>query len=269
MKNKKLKIFKPQLSVVLTTFNEAKNIKTCLQSIKKLADEIIIIDGSSTDKTRDIAQKLGAKVFKVKNQTMFHKNKQLALEKAKGNWILQLDADEQVSPKLTQEIQKTIESNPKFNGYYIPRKNWFLGKFLKKGGVYPDYVIRLVKNGKAHFPCQSVHEQIKVKGKVGYLKNDLLHYADPDFDRYFSRFNRYTDLTAEKLSKTQIKPSLFNLLNYLLFKPIFDFLNRFFRHKGFIDGYQGFLFALFSSLHHPVAYLKFWQKIRIKKNKSI
>ncbi|PJA23081.1 hypothetical protein COX59_01375, partial [Candidatus Beckwithbacteria bacterium CG_4_10_14_0_2_um_filter_47_25] len=179
------------LSVVLATYNEETNIADCIKSVQGLAGEIIVVDGSSTDNTREIVKKLGAKVFKVGNQPIFHINKQLAVDKAGGRWILQLDADERLTPELKAEIRAAIKQS-KFAGYYLPRKNWFLTKFLTKGGQYPDYLIRLFLKGKGHFPCESVHEQITIDGQVGYLKNPLLHLADKKFSHYLLRFNRYT-----------------------------------------------------------------------------
>ena len=263
---------KTKLSVVLATYNEEKNIYSCLESVKNLADEIIIVDGSSTDKTVYQIKKfiklinkknpyLKIKLFSVANKKMFHQNKQLALEKATGDWILQLDADERISAELAAEIKSEIR-NPKseINGYYISRKNYFLTRFLTKGGQYPDYVIRLVKKGKAHFPCQSVHEQIAVKGKVGYLKNPLLHFSTPTLERYLTNANRYTSLTAASLAKRNIPLNFFSQLKYLFFLPIKTFINIYFRHKGFVDGFPGFVFAFFSGLHFPIAFIKYWQK---------
>ena len=248
------------LSVVLATFNEEKNIKGCLQSVKEIADEIIVVDGSSEDKTREMAKSMGAKVFCVPNVAMFHKNKQLAVEKAGGKWILQLDADERVSPPAGGEIEKEINNKNNHNhGYFIPRKNWFLGRFLTKGGQYPDYLIRLFLNGKGRFPAKSVHEQIKIKGRVGYLKHPLIHLADPNFSRYLERFNRYTSLDAEDLEKKKKKPDFWFAIQSFFIKPIHWFLLTFFRHKGFVDGFPGFVFALFSSLRFSVTYLKLWE----------
>jgi len=261
------------ISVVLTSYNEEKNIKDCLRSVEELATETIVVDGSSTDKTAAIARQLKAKVFIVSNKIMFHRNKQLALEKARGDWILQLDADERVTPKLQEEIQSIIPALPAgrhhpssiINGYYIPRKNYFLGKFLSKGGQYPDYVIRLVRRGKAYFPCKSVHEQIKVDGSIGYLKNPLIHLSSPTLSGYLKNANRYTTLTAQELMKNNIPLNFFNQWNYLFFLPMKTFIKIYFRHKGFLDGFPGFLFALFSGLHYSIAFLKYWEK---KKNKA-
>jgi glycosyltransferase involved in cell wall biosynthesis len=250
---------KPKISVVLATYNEEKNLKSCLDSVKDLADEIIVVDGNSIDKTRAIAKSLKAKVFKTTNKPIFHINKQKALDKATHPWILQLDADEHVSLPLISEIKKTISNSKAKDGYYLPRKNWFLSRFLTKGGQYPDYVIRLFKKNKGHFPCQSVHEQIMINGSVGYLKNDLLHYSDPNFERYLTRFNRYTDLDAQLLYKKSQKPTLLFGIRYIILKPIIWFISTYFRHKGFVDGLPGFTFSLMSSLRFPVIYFKLWE----------
>jgi glycosyltransferase involved in cell wall biosynthesis len=244
------------LSVVLATYNEEENLTDCLRSVKSLAEEIIVVDGGSADSTREIAKKFKAKVYQVSNQPIFHVNKQLAADKAKGEWILQLDADERVTPKLSQEIKEKIKQ-AEFAGYYLPRKNWFLTRFLTKGGQYPDYVIRLFRRGRGRFPCQSVHEQIKIQGKVGHLKNPLIHLADKKFSHYLLRFNRYTSLDADRLFTTKVRPGA---MSYLIIKPLHWFLLTYFRHKGFVDGLPGFIFSFMSSLRFPVIYLKLWEK---------
>ena len=245
-----------KLSVTLATFNEEKFLPACLESIKYIADEIVIVDGTSTDNTREIAKKSGAKIIVRENPKNFHINKKMANDAATGEWILQLDADEVVSPALRKEIEETINNNPYENGFWIPRANFFLGRFLKKGGTYPDYTMRLYRRGKGNLPAKSVHEQAVVEGKAGYLKNDLLHYADETFGRYIARFNRYTDLEAKEVKG--------GLVSNLFWKPLIDarqgFLTIYFRHLGILDGFPGFVWALFSSMHFPIAYFKSIEK---------
>lgn len=254
-----------KVSVVLATFNEEKNLGACLASVKKLAEEIVIVDGGSTDKTVEIGKSYGARVIITDNPPIFHLNKQKAIDKASEDWILQLDADERVTPELAYEINETVKQwDNKTMGYWIPRKNWFLGRFLTKGGQYPDYTLRLYRKGKGKLPCKTVHEQAVVEGKVGYLKNPLLHMADSDFSRYFKRWNRYTDLLAQEIKERSRKSGQNTVIavfcqgiDYLLIKPIWWFLLTYFRHKGFMDSWQGFIFAFFSALRFPIAYLKF------------
>lgn len=281
-----------KLSVVLATFNEENNIGKCLSSVKEIADEIIIVDGTSTDKTVEIAKEYGARVIIKDNPPIFHVNKQRALDEAKNTWILQLDADEQVSKDLAREIIKIInfsdseieiyqqslshrslflrheeqlvkrdgqigKQSGEYAAFFIPRANYFLGRYLRYGGVYPDGVIRLVKKNKAHFPCVHVHEQIEVDGKVGWLDSDLLHYDSPNFKRYLFRNNRYTTLMSKDFQKEKKKKNVSNLLLYLFYYPVHWFFLTYIRHKGILDGWQGFVFSFFSSLRFPIAYIKY------------
>lgn len=284
------------LSVVLATRNEEPNIGRCLKSIKEIAGEIVVVDENSTDKTREIAESYGARVFSEQHNDIFHVTKQKALELATGDWILQLDADEEVTPALAKEITETVNMtdgqiksriNPdtremrrfkrhqrlieKRDGkigkdrgevaaFFVPRKNMFLGRALKYGGVYPDGVIRLVKNGKARFPQKSVHEQIEVDGEVSWLFNDIKHYDSPTIHRYLARFNRYTDLKAKELAAKKVSKNPLLIFHYSLTLPAYIFANIYFRHKGFLDGARGFLWAFFSAMHFPVGYYKFLVK---------
>lgn len=244
------------LSVVLATYNEEKNLPDCLDSIKGLADELVVVDGGSTDKTVAIAREHDAKVIETTNPPIFHINKQKAIDSATKDWILQLDADERIDKSLEDEIKTVINSKQDENGYWIPRKNLFLGRFLKKGGQYPDYTLRLYKKGKGYLPQKSVHEQAVVKGKVGYLKNPLIHLADPSFSRYLLRFNRYTNLIAKELEeKESINPV--SAAKHMVLFPSWWFLKTYVRHKGFVDSWQGFVFSFFSSLRFPVSYVKY------------
>src|SRR5581483_687598 len=153
------------------------------------------------------------------------------------------------------------EKENEYNGYWMPRKNWFLGRFLMKGGQYPDYTLRLYRRGKGKLPQKDVHEQALVEGKVGYLKNPLIHIADPTFSRYLLRFGRYTDLIATEFKKEKIGYNPIMVIKYLVILPIWWFLLTYVRHKGFMDLWQGFIFSLFSSLRFPVAYIKYLKKI--------
>ena len=245
-----------RLSVVLATYNEEKKLDECLKSIYDIAWEIVVVDGTSKDKTVAIAKKYGAKIFITDNPQNFHINKNKAIDKAVGDWILQLDADERVTEELKREIRQAIDKNEQVNGYWIPRKNFFLGRFLKKGGQYPDYTLRLYKKGKGRLPAKDVHEQAEVEGKIGYLKNDLLHIRDKNFSIYMDGFNRYTDLMANDLKKRK-EGKLLSFLNFVFLKPVIWFMKAYIRHKGFEDGFPGFIFALFSSLRFPVSYFKY------------
>ena len=308
------------LSVVLATLNEEQNVGLCLDSVKDIADEIVVVDEDSIDKTREIAEKYRAKVFTVIHEPIFHITKQKAIDKATGDWILQLDADERATKELRDEIKKVInssnddllnrvlsrpertlskvergvEGSPKKIGlflrheelirkregqlgkhtgeampagrqvvaFFIPRRNFFLGKPLIHAGVYPDGVIRLIKRGKARLPGKSVHEVMEVDGEIGWLFNDLEHHESPTFNRYLERMNRYTDLQAEELKERKIPANYWNLFKYSFLLPTSYFLKLFIRHKGFLDGMRGFVWSVFSSLHYPLSYFKYWQTVK-------
>lgn len=249
------------LSIAITTFNEEKNLSKCLDSIKSIANEIVVVDGQSSDKTVEIAKSYGTRIKITTNKPIFHINKQMAIDMCTKDWILQLDADEVVSSKLRDEILSILGSEKTANGYWIPRKNWFIGRFLMKGGQYPDYTLRFYKNGKGRLPQKDVHEQAVVEGEVGYLKNPLLHYPYENFSSYIIKWNRYNNLLATQIrEKLKGKTFLFKILaaaDYLFIKPIYWFLVTYIRHKGFMDLWQGFIFSFFSSLRFQVSYLKF------------
>jgi glycosyltransferase involved in cell wall biosynthesis len=250
----------PKISAVLATYNEEENIFDCINSLKQFADEIVVVDGNSSDRTAEIAAKMNAKVITTTNKKMFHTNKNMAIDAAKNPWIFLVDADERVSESLANEIKEKITASPKEEGFYVPRRNWFLGGFLKKGGAYPDSVIRLFKKGKGRLPEITVHEQVEIEGKVGKLKNDILHLADPSFSRYILRANRYTDETAAKLEKENPGRKTTDLIYYCLIKPAFTFFKIYIRHRGYADGFRGFVWAFFSSAHYFFAYVKYFKK---------
>ena len=315
-----------KLSVCIATYNEEYNIGRCIESVYDWVDEIVVVDGTSTDKTETIAKSYGnkVKVFVEKNVAMFHINKQKALDKATGTWILQLDADEEITNDLREEIMHVLKSKvsmserqetrdlqtfrPSDNiiAYQIPRLNFFLGKPLRKGGQYPDYTIRLYKNGAAKFPCKSVHEQVEIvlgisntrfaeasarrveyrilkrgaktlsdtklaeqaaveakgprQSQIGFLHNPINHYPYKTFSDYIAKWDRYCDLEAQLLYERNIKLSAMLFLQYFLFKPKIWFVISYFRHKGFMDGFPGYIFALFSSMRFFLIYIKLYEK---------
>lgn len=249
-------------SVVLTTHNEEKNLAKCLESIEDLADEIIVVDGDSTDQTRKIAKNFGAKVFQTTNKQNFHINKRMAMDKATGDLILQLDADELVDSELKTFIKKTLDAlrnQEKLQAvaWWIKRKNYFCGRWLSKGGQYPDPVIRLYLKNKAYLPAKDVHEQMQVRGELATADGHLLHYSNPSFDDYWCKFHTYTSFKAQQLADEFLAINPKTFLDHIFYKTIKTFFLLYFRHKGFVDGWQGLVFAFFSALHHPVAYIKY------------
>lgn len=280
------------ISLCLATYNEEKNLESCLKSAQSIVDEIVIVDGGSSDKTLHIAKKYGAKVIQTDNPPNFHINKQKAIDACKSEWILQLDADEQLSLQLAQEIvqvtqmtdeelkqyQETLpkrklflrhqglieardgvkpRQNQEYVAFYVPRLNYFLGTYLRHGGVYPDGAIRLIKKGKAWLPAKDVHEVMHAEGQIGWLANDLLHYDSPTFARYLERNNRYISLITREYAAQKMPKTISNLLIYMILKPIHWFLLTTIRHKGILDGWQGIVFSFFSALRFPRAYWRY------------
>ncbi len=255
---------KSAISVVLATFNEEPDLPDCLTSVSDWADEIVIVDGSSTDKTVEVAKKFGAKVIVTQNHPIFHINKQKAIDEAKNEWILQLDADERVTPELRDELLR-IAGDPKAVArdhpvaYWIKRRKMFLGRWIKKGGHYPDPVIRFFRRGKAHLPCQSVHEQMEVDGKLGWLNGELIHLPTPSFSIYLLKDSRYSTLRAQELLRENPGRGFRSKFRYLFWIPATTWFSMFIRHKGYEDGFPGLIFALYSGLTTTNAYIKYWE----------
>lgn len=247
------------ISIAIATFNEQENIKRCLEAVHDWVDEIVIVDGKSTDNTVSIAKKFKkVKIISTTNKPVFHINKQMAIDACQSDWVLQLDADEVVTLLLAQEIQNTIK-NTRYNGFWIKRQNYFLGKFLTKGGAYPDPTLRLYQRGQGRLPCHDVHEQAIVKGPTSTLQNNLLHFADPNFNRFLLRNNRYSTLLASQIKNP-------NFFSYFFLKPLITFFSLYLRHRGYVDGFPGFVFAFYSALRFPSAYVKYWE-INYAKNR--
>ncbi len=257
---------KSTISIAMATLNEESNITRNLDAVHDWVDEIIIVDESSTDNTLSLAKKYSkVKIINTKHQPIFHITKQKAIDACTSDWILQLDTDEVVTPDLRNEILKVINSNPSENGFWINRRNFFLGKFLTKGGIYPDSTIRLYRNGKGKLPCQDVHEQAQIQGEIGHLKFDLLHYSDPTFSRFILRNDRYSSLLATDLKKQNTKINLYNFIIFYFIKPIHWFILSYFLHKGFVDGFPGFVFSYYSSLRFPAMYVKLYELYKNEK----
>ncbi|UCB52506.1 MAG: glycosyltransferase family 2 protein [Candidatus Zixiibacteriota bacterium] len=241
-----------RISCVIITYNESKNIKRCLESVS-WTDEIVVVDSYSTDDTREIASAFTDKIHQLK-WSGFGPAKECAKSKATGDWILSVDADEVVSGKLREEIQGITESQGSLDSYFIPRRSNFLGRWIRHGGWYPDLVLRLFRKEKGGFTDRVVHEEVKVSGSTGRLKNDLLHYTDPDLDHYLKKLNRYTTLDALQLFREGRGAGVLDIL----FRPILTLVKMYFFKLGFLDGVPGLILAVSSSFHVFSKYVKLW-----------
>lgn len=249
-----------KLSVIIITLNEEKNIVDCLESVK-WADEIVVVDSHSKDKTRAIASRYTDNVFDV-DWMGFGATKNYAVEKATGDWILWIDADERVTDELAEEIQQIVsdESN-NIEGYHVARKAYFLRRWIKHCGWYPGYVLRLVKKDKAKFDNADVHEGFEFYGRSGKLVHPLIHDTDRNIEHYFHKYNRYTSLAVQDLQR---KAKKFKLTD-LLFRPLFIFIKMYFLRLGILDGIQGFMLCVFSASYVFTKYAKLWEAQRYGK----
>ncbi len=242
---------KSNISVILITHNEEENIVECLQSVS-WADEIIVIDSKSTDRTVELAKQFTSKVY-VTEWKGYGGAKNYALSKATSKWILWLDADERVTPELAYEIKSIVcNQQEEFTAYKVPRRAYFLGKWIKHCGWYPGFVVRLFKRDASEFNDSRVHEKIKVHGEIGTLKNDLLHFTDHTLFHYVDKFNRYTTLAAEDLFDKSKKISLYDLM----IRPLYLFIKMFIVRLGFLDGMHGFILSILSANYVFVKYAK-------------
>ena len=248
-----------RLSCVIITYNESRNIRRCLESVS-WADEIIVVDSFSTDDTKKIVSEFTNRIFDL-NWEGFGPAKDYAVKQATGDWILSVDADELVSENLREEIQKIVQSGDSLDGYFIPRRSYFLGRWMRHGGWYPDFVLRLFRKDKGDFTSRLVHEKVIVKGRNGYLKNDLLHYTDPDYDHYLEKLNRYTSIDAQQRYLEGTTGSSVNLL----IRPVAIFFKTYFLKRGFLDGLPGLILAVSSAFHVFAKYVKLWHLGRSEK----
>ncbi len=241
---------RPALSLVIVVCNEAENITQCIQSAS-FAEEILVIDSGSRDGTPEIALQLGATV-RHQSWLGYGRQKQYAVAQASYDWVLCLDADEYLSPSLAQEIQTTM-IQPKYFAFELPRRNYFLGRWLRHGEGYPDWNLRLFNRRYASWSNEAVHEKVHCpQGKIGRLKNDLLHLSEQGLASYVEKQNRYTTLQAELLFQAGRKVHW----GHLVFSPIARFIKFYVLRLGFLDGVAGFVHIIVGCFNSFCKYAK-------------
>jgi glycosyltransferase involved in cell wall biosynthesis len=239
------------LSVAIITYNEERNIRDALESVK-WADEIVVVDSLSTDKTLDICKEYTDKTISVE-WSGFSSQKNRAINLTTHPWVLVLDADERVSDDLKAEIVRTITDPDAVDGYFIARKNYFSKKWIRHGGWWPDFTLRLFKREKGAFEEREVHEAIKVEGDTETLENPILHYTYSSIDDFFVRMEKYSGLAAKEFHKSSRRASLFDLI----FRPPATFIRMYFIRLGILDGYYGIILAYLYSVYTYKKYSKF------------
>jgi glycosyltransferase involved in cell wall biosynthesis len=249
------------LSVAIITRNEEANLDRTLGSVA-WADEIVVVDSGSNDRTEEIARSYRSRFF-VEEWQGFAAQKNSALEKCSCDWILSLDADEALSDELAKEIWELLERDPPFDGYALPRRNLFLGRWMRFGGFYPDPKLRLFRRGAAEFEARPVHETLHFPGRAGRLKGDMVHYAYPSLEAYIAHMDRYSALGAEQVVREggrRMNPWMFGV-NVVL-NPIATFVYNYFFRLGFLDGREGLLLHLYHSVYVSWKYAKAWEQGR-------
>lgn len=249
-----------KLSIAMITMNEEKNLERTLKSVQSFADEIVIVDSGSTDRTEEIAKKYGAKFF-VESWKGYGLQRNSAIDKACGEWILNIDADEEISPQLQKKIIQIKNSNDDKSVYTINFTSVCFNKKIKYGGWSNSYHIRLFKKGAGRFNENTVHESFETSEKIHTIKEDIYHHSYSSLGDYFTKFNRYTTEGAIEYYKRGKKCNLFQLV----VNPIFKFIRMYLIRLGFLDGKEGVLLACTSSLYTMVKYYKLYE---IYKNKS-
>jgi glycosyltransferase involved in cell wall biosynthesis len=250
------------LSVVLITQNEQGNLPRTLESVMPLVrdgnGEIIIVDSGSTDRTLEIAQSYGAKIF-VEEWKCFAEQKNSAMDKASMDWVLQLDADEVLEPELVAEMEMALNSGSATSGYWIPRKNFFLDRWIKHGGFYPDPKLRLIRRGTGQFEEYGAHPTMKVSGATGRFKYSLLHNAYPTLRGYIDHMNSYSSMGAAVAEANGHRG--FSFADVVI-RPLLTFIYNYFIRLGFLDGREGLLLHLYHSVYVSWKYAKAWELAR-------
>ena len=247
----------PSLSVVVVTLNEEERIRACLESVA-WADEVIVVDAESHDKTAAIARELTDHVF-VRPWPGFAAQKNFGIDQAHGEWILSLDADEVVSPALREEIQAELAAAGRHQGYSVPRRNVFWDRWVRHGGLYPDWQLRLFRRGRGRFVARAVHESVVVDGSVGRLRGHLEHRSYRDVADFLERTDRYTTLAADDwlAGGRGTRP-----FADLVVRPLSRFLGMYVWRGGFLDGWRGFLLAVLYGYYVFMRSAKIWERAR-------
>jgi glycosyltransferase involved in cell wall biosynthesis len=237
------------LSVIVIVKNEALHIGRCLESVA-WADEIVVLDSGSTDETVEICRRFTSQVYET-DWPGFGVQKQRALEKAQGDWVLSIDADEVVTPELKSEIEQALQSE-RCSGFEIPRLSRYCGKPMHHGGWWPDYVLRLFRREKGRFTDSAVHERVLVQGETGRLKNPLLHEAFVNADEVLHKINSYSSLGARVLEQKGVRSSL----SKAVLKASWTFIRTYFIKASLLDGRHGFMLAVSNAEGAYYKYLK-------------
>lgn len=260
-----MQVESPKISVAVLAHNEAGDLAALLETLT-FADEIVVADAESTDDTADVARRAGAAVIPVKNDFNLNVNKTVAVDACRGDWILYLDPDESVSPELAAALEAAAAADAPYVAYEFPRLNNYFGKYLKRGGAYPDYQLRMFRRGRAGFPCVSVHERLRVDGRVGRLAEPLYHRTYPTVGDYLRKLPLYVAAGADYLERRGLRPGPGRDLWYFTLRPGVRFWRRYVFKLGLLDGWTGFLACFLDAAQSVLTYYEFRSRARTRKD---
>jgi glycosyltransferase involved in cell wall biosynthesis len=242
------------LSVVISAYNEEAHLQTCLSSVS-WANEIIVVNNSSTDKTKEIAKQFTNKIFDKPNNLMLNINKNFGFSKATGDFILNLDGDEEITKELASEIKEILKSRKTYDGYWIPRKNIIFGKWIQHGLWWPDRQIRLFKKEHGIFPCVHIHEYIKIDGTIGECKEPYIHHNYDSIHQYLTKIDRASTSESLTLIENSYTVLWFDAIRF----PLSDFIKIYFAQQGFKDGLHGLVLSLLQAFYSFCTFAKVWE----------
>ena len=252
---------RPAISACIITYNEEKNIRECLESLKWV-EEIVVVDSMSSDSTVSICREYTSSVIQ-KGWEGHVKQKNFALAQAGNDWVFCLDADERVTPELRQEIERRLsEESNRVDGYYCPRHSYYLGRWINHGGWYPDYKLRLFKKSRGKWGGTDPHDKVLLEGTTKYLQSELHHFVYRNLSHQLQTVDNFSTITARGLDS---EGESFTVLK-LLFRPSLKFLGTYFLKKGFLDGIPGLIISVVSSFYVFLRYAKLWEKQRQDKS---
>ncbi len=247
----------PPLTVCMVAYNEEENIAASLASVKGWAGEVVVIDCESQDATGEIARMMGARVSRHPN-ILPEATKNVAFDLATTEWVFLLDADERLPDELKREISGLIARDPLENGFKIPRRNFYFGTPLTRGGAYPDLQLRLFRRGHGRFPARGIHERIAIDGKVGVLRHPFDHHPYPTFQAWIEKFEFYTRYEADRLRAEGASLRASAVRRAMIYRPLRRWIERLFIKRGIRDGVPGILAATFDLMTIVVGFGRFW-----------
>jgi (heptosyl)LPS beta-1,4-glucosyltransferase len=249
-----------KIAAVIITRDEENNIAACLESVQ-WADERIVVDAESRDRTVEIAKQHATQVH-VRPWPGYGPQKNFGMEQARAEWILIVDADERITPALREEIQAVLKAGPsgEIAGFEIPRRNYFYGRWIRGGGIYPDYQLRLIRKAAGRYNDTQLHENLRLQGRIERLRQPMEHYSMPTVREHVRKMRRYTTLAAQEKLKSRSRVTALDIVGHHLGTILKTYLLR----GGYRDGVHGVIVALFAGMHTFVKYAKAWELLKVR-----